>query len=77
MKSYWGVQVKLHAFLTSPLDGSECLASRPGRFTPENRAPGTHWIGEWAVPRLDLDAATKSKIPFSVGNLTPVVQPVA
>jgi hypothetical protein len=35
--------VKLHAFLTSALDGCEWSASRPGRFTP-----GTHRIGaEW------------------------------
>jgi hypothetical protein len=30
--------------LTSALDGSEWSASRPGRFTPTERAPGTHWI---------------------------------
>jgi len=28
------VEVKLHALLTSALDGDECSASRPGRFTP-------------------------------------------
>jgi hypothetical protein len=31
--------------LTSPLDGGEWSASRPGRFTPRERVPGTHWIG--------------------------------
>jgi hypothetical protein len=45
MKAYGGVEVYLHAFLTSALDGSEWSASRPGRFTPMERAPGTHWIG--------------------------------
>jgi len=29
----------LHAFLTSALDGGERSASRPGRFTPRERAP--------------------------------------
>jgi hypothetical protein len=31
--------------LTSALDGGELSTSRPGRFTPRERAPGTHWIG--------------------------------
>jgi hypothetical protein len=34
IKTYWGVEVKLHAFLTSALDGGEWSASQPGRFTP-------------------------------------------
>jgi hypothetical protein len=29
----------IHAFLTSALDGGECSASRPARFTPRERAP--------------------------------------
>jgi hypothetical protein len=29
-------------FLTSALDGRNLSASRPGRFTPGERAPGTH-----------------------------------
>jgi hypothetical protein len=36
MEAYWE---------TSALDGGEWLASRPGRFTARERAPGTHWIG--------------------------------
>jgi hypothetical protein len=34
MKTYWGVEIQLHAFLTSALDGGEWSASHPGRFTP-------------------------------------------
>jgi hypothetical protein len=30
--------------LTSALDGGEWSASRPGRFTPRERALGTRWI---------------------------------
>jgi hypothetical protein len=30
--------------LSSALDGREWSALRPGRFTPRERAPGTHWI---------------------------------
>jgi hypothetical protein len=37
--------------LTSVLDGREWSASHPGRFTPRERAPGTHWIGGWVGPR--------------------------
>jgi len=33
-RKYGGVEVKLHAFLSSTLDGDE-LTSRPGRFAPE------------------------------------------
>jgi hypothetical protein len=32
MKKHGGVDVKLHTFLTSALDGGECSASRPSRF---------------------------------------------
>jgi hypothetical protein len=50
MKAYWGVDVEIHIFLTSALVGGEWSASRPGRFTPGERAPGTHWIGGWMTP---------------------------
>jgi hypothetical protein len=42
-----GVEVQFHAFLTKALDGDEWLTSRPGRFTPEEIAPRTDWIGGW------------------------------
>jgi hypothetical protein len=45
MKAYGGVDIYIHIFLTSALAGGEWSASRPGRFTPGERAPGTHWIG--------------------------------
>jgi hypothetical protein len=50
--------------LTSALDGGEWSASRPGRFTPRERAPGTYWVGVGGVGlRAGLDAVTKSKFP--------------
>jgi hypothetical protein len=39
MKMFGGVEVQLHAFLTSKLDGGEYSASHPGsRFTARERA---------------------------------------
>jgi hypothetical protein len=55
MEAYEGVDVYTHVFLTLALVGGEWSASRPGRFTPEERASGTHWIGGWVDPRTDMD----------------------
>jgi len=33
------VEVKVHIFLTSALDGFEWLVSRPGHFNPKEGAP--------------------------------------
>jgi hypothetical protein len=66
--------------LTSALDGGEWPASCPGRFTPRERAPRTHWIGGWVGPRAVLDAMVKRKIPGSSRESNPrtlIVQPVA
>jgi hypothetical protein len=65
---------------TSELDGSEWSISRPGRFTPRERAPGINWIGGWEGPRAVLDAVVKRKFPSTRRELnprTPPVQPVA
>jgi hypothetical protein len=56
------------------------LASRPGCFTPRERAPGTHWIGSWVGPRAVLDTVVKRRIPSprrESNPRTPIVQPVA
>jgi hypothetical protein len=66
--------------LTSALGGGEWSASRPGRFTSRERAPGTHWIGGWVGPRAVLDAVVKRIIPSprrESNPRTPIVQPVA
>jgi hypothetical protein len=60
MKAY-GVHEEIHIFLTSAPIGDEWSASRPGRFTPGERAPGTHWIGGWVHPRACLDDMKKWK----------------
>jgi hypothetical protein len=66
--------------LTSALDGGKRSASRPGRFTPRERAPGTHWIGGWVGPRAVVDVVVKRKIPsphWDLNPRTPTVQPVS
>jgi hypothetical protein len=55
MKAYEGVDILIHIFLTSALAGGEWSTSRPGRFTPGEIAPGTHWIGGWVGPRTAME----------------------
>jgi hypothetical protein len=59
MMAYGVLDVDIHIFLTSALAGGEWSASRPCRFTPWERTPGTHWIGSWLDPRAGLDDMVK------------------
>jgi hypothetical protein len=61
MKAYGGVDVLIHVFLFLALVGGEWSASRPGRFTPGERACGTHWVGGWVGPRASLDNVERRK----------------
>jgi hypothetical protein len=63
MKVYGGVDIYIyiHIFLTSALVGGKWSASRPCRFTPGERAPGTHLIGGWVDPRAGLDDVENRK----------------
>jgi hypothetical protein len=66
--------------LTSAPGGGEWSASRPGRFTPREAAPSTHWLLGWVGLRAVLDAVMKRKIPslrWESNPRTPIVQPVA
>jgi hypothetical protein len=69
----WGSGCIAPTFLISALIGGEWSASHPGRFTPGERAPGTHWIGGWVGPRFGLDDVKKRKFL----TLPSAVQPVA
>jgi hypothetical protein len=73
MKTYGGVDVhvQIYILLTSALVGGEWLASRPGRFTPGERAPGIHCIGDWAGPRVGLDNVEKFLNPTGTRNPIP------
>jgi hypothetical protein len=57
MKTYGGIDVQIHLFLTSALVGGERSASPPGHFTP-----GTHWIGGWMGLRIGMDSVESRKI---------------
>jgi hypothetical protein len=73
-----GIDSSTHS-LTSALDGGEWSNSRPGRFTPKERAAGTHWTGGWVDHRAVL-YAVKRKIPSprrESNPRTPIVQLVA
>jgi hypothetical protein len=74
MKAYWDWRYIATHSLTSALDGNEWSASRPGRFTSRERAPGTHWIEGW------VDAVVKRKIRSHRRDSNPrtlIVQPIA
>jgi hypothetical protein len=61
--------------LTSALVEGE-WTSRPGRFTPRERTPGTHWIGGWVNPRAGLDDVEKRKFLTLPGlELQPLSRP--
>jgi hypothetical protein len=53
--------VYIQILLTSALVAGKWSASRPGRFTPGERTPGTLWIGGWVGPRASLDDLEKGK----------------
>jgi hypothetical protein len=80
MKAYWGSGGIAPRILDLGTRW-ERSASNPGLFTPREKAPSTHWIGGWVVPRAVLDTAVvKRKIPSprrESNPRTPIVQPVA
>jgi hypothetical protein len=76
MTAYGGVDVYIHIFLTSALAGGEWSASLPSRFTPGERAPGTHCIGGWVNSRASLDNMEKRKFLTLPGfELQPLGRP--
>jgi hypothetical protein len=63
-RAYGGVDAYIHIFLTLALAGGKWLASRPGRFTPEERAQGTHCTGGSVDPRGGLDMEERKLRPL-------------
>jgi hypothetical protein len=67
MKAYGRMDVYIHDFFTLALVRGEWSASLPGRFTPGERASGTHWIGGWVGSRTGLDDVKKRKFLTLLG----------
>jgi hypothetical protein len=66
----------MQIFLTSALVGGEWSTSRPGRFTPGEIAPGTHWIVGLVDLRAGLDDLEKRKFLTLPGlELRPLGRP--
>jgi hypothetical protein len=63
MNTYWGIGGIAPRILDLGTRWGEQSASRSGRLTPRERAPGSHRIGGWVDPRAGLDAMVRRKIP--------------
>jgi len=63
METYWWVEVYIHAFFDLDTMWRWVVASRPDRFTPKERAPGTHWIGAWVGPRAGIEERNSQSPP--------------
>jgi hypothetical protein len=73
MKTYGGVDVQTHVFLSLALVGGEWSASHPGRFTT-----GTHSIGGWVGLRAGVDDVEKRKFLTLLGlGLRPLGLPAS
>jgi hypothetical protein len=59
------------SFKISAIYGGEWSASRPGRFIPGERTPGTHWTGGWVGPIAGLDTEAGGKIISHLPGIEP------
>jgi hypothetical protein len=76
MKTYGGMDVLIHVFLTSALLGAEWSASHFGLFTPGERDPRTLWIGGWVGSIAGLVDMEKRKFLLPPGlELRPLGRP--
>jgi hypothetical protein len=66
-----GVEVCLHSFSTSALEGGEWTASRPCRFTRVKGTPGVHCVGGWLGTRTGLHVLKREKSVVRAGIRTP------
>jgi len=72
MKTFGGVELQLHAFLTS------ALMEASAALHPGNEPPVRLGLGDWGGSRAGMDAVAKrQKKSTSAGNRTPIVQPTA
>jgi hypothetical protein len=76
MKAYWGMELKLHAFLTLALDGGEWPASRP--LYPQRQSPWYPLDKELGGPQSRSGHGGKAKNSQTLPGLEPpIIQPVA
>jgi hypothetical protein len=68
MKTYGGVEVELHSFLTSLTMRAVNVRLRP--LYPLRMNPGTHGIEGWVDPRASLDEVEKKKYCATAGIRT-------
>ena len=65
-KAYREVEVHLHSFLTSAIDGMSCERHASAAPFPGNN-PGPQWIGGWVGPRAGL--VISEKMEFLVNGM--------
>ena len=72
------LEVQLHSFLTSGLEGGDWSDSNTERFTSGERAPGRRWLRVWVGPRKGASISEKGKnhdhwvaqnLPYSLHRL--------
>lgn len=56
MKAEGGMEMVLHHYQTTTLDGGEWPTFNTGRCITVLRAPNSPWIGDGVGPRAGLDA---------------------
>jgi hypothetical protein len=56
MPCHKGIEVKLHEFLTVPINGVEWWSSFSGLLTTTN-----HWAEDWVGPSAGLDVVAKKR----------------
>ena len=68
MKAYVGVDVLLHSFLVSTLDGGDWSTLQPGFFTPVKNS-GSRWMGGWVGLSAVMDVSGKRKLSWLYRDL--------
>jgi hypothetical protein len=71
MKTYGGVDVYIHIFLTSALAVGEWSASRPGRFTPRGKSARYPLDSMLGGPQSRSGRFGEEKILEPTGTRTP------